>query len=66
MRSGSRLRDREAFLRAEQSLYGELEKVTLKDMMEQATHQRSRMKWLQNAEPARPEGYLPDWKFNVS
>jgi Rrf2 family protein len=38
---------REAFVRAEESLYHELEKVTLKGMTEQASHQISRMKWLQ-------------------
>ena len=37
---------KEAFTRAEKSLYFELEKVTLKEMMDQASSQRSRMKWL--------------------
>jgi Rrf2 family transcriptional regulator, iron-sulfur cluster assembly transcription factor len=38
---------KEAFIKAEQSLFGELDKVTLKEMMDQATRRRSRMKWLQ-------------------
>jgi Rrf2 family protein len=38
---------KEAFTKAEQSLFGELEKVTLKEMMDQASRRRSRMKWLQ-------------------
>jgi len=38
---------REAFIRAEKSLYLELEKVTLKEIMERANQLRSRMKWLQ-------------------
>lgn len=38
---------KEAFVRAEKSLYGELEKVSLKEMMDQALRMRSRMKWLQ-------------------
>jgi Rrf2 family protein len=38
---------KEAFTRAEKSLFSELEKVTLKEMMDQAIRMRSRMKWLQ-------------------
>lgn len=38
---------REAFCRAEASLYRELEKVTLYEIMESANRHRSRMKWLQ-------------------
>jgi len=38
---------REAFSKAEESLYHELEKVTLQEMVERARRLRSRMKWLQ-------------------
>ncbi len=41
---------REAFSRAEESLYRELEKVTLREMMERAMRLKSRMKWLQTPE----------------
>ncbi len=38
---------KEAFSRAETSLYSELEKVNLQEMVDQAQQQRNRMKWLQ-------------------
>jgi len=42
---------RAAFTRAEESLYRELEKVTLREMTDRAKSSRSRMKWLQNTVP---------------
>jgi Rrf2 family protein len=38
---------KEAFTRAERSMLRELEKVSLKEMMDQASSHRSSMKWLQ-------------------
>lgn len=45
---------REAFSRAEKSLYHELEKVTLAEMTQRARKSKNRMKWLQNATPRPP------------
>lgn len=42
---------REAFNRAEKSLYRELEKVTLKEMVERARKAGPRLKWLNLPEP---------------
>ncbi|MCX6639940.1 MAG: Rrf2 family transcriptional regulator [bacterium] len=41
---------REAFSRAEASLYRELEKVTLQEMVEKARHSGDRLKWLHLSE----------------